>query len=309
MERDVDRDVERVRLATRRLVRELGMLTTTPRDADLDVTYAQGHVLLELENGPMTVMELASALALNKSSASRTLGQLVRRGWVVATEDPHDRRRRPAALTELGREKLAHVHQYGKSQVAGALEALDAEERELVARGLSLYADAIARARRRSETFVRAIRREDNRALAEIVERVSQEYGTCGEGGPTADGELRDMYGAYSRARASYLVVVSGGVPKGGAGFGPLAGAQPDVCELRKMYLLPELRGLGVGRLLLSRIFDGARAAGYRRVYIETTAAMAAANRLYQRAGCTAIDEPLGETGHYQCNVRYVKVL
>ena len=56
-------------------------------------------------------------------------------------------------------------------------------------------------------------------------------------------------------------------------------------CELRKMYLDASLRGRGMGRQLLDIALEHARAAGFRRMELETNHAMTAAIGLYQRSG------------------------
>ena len=61
--------------------------------------------------------------------------------------------------------------------------------------------------------------------------------------------------------------------------------------ELRKMYLLPELRGLGWGRRMLERGLDFARAAGASRVVLETASRLEAALRLYRAYGFVDRDE------------------
>ena len=69
------------------------------------------------------------------------------------------------------------------------------------------------------------------------------------------------------------------------------------------MYFLPGARGLGAGTALMQRCLEAARAAGFRRCYLETLGGMDAALRLYQRSGFARIDRPLGDTGHGGCNV------
>jgi len=83
---------------------------------------------------------------------------------------------------------------------------------------------------------------------------------------------------------------------------GPLADGDADLCELRKMYFRPDLRGSGAGSRLRALILESARAAGYRRCYLETLGNMQAARRLYLRHGFQPIDAPLGQTGHSGCN-------
>jgi GNAT superfamily N-acetyltransferase len=95
----------------------------------------------------------------------------------------------------------------------------------------------------------------------------------------------------------------------GCGGMGPLVGGPPGVCELRKMYFLPELRGAGMGSRLLGLILDAARAAGYDRCYLESLGNMTDARRLYLKHGFRPIDGPLGNTGHSGCNSWMVRDL
>ncbi len=73
------------------------------------------------------------------------------------------------------------------------------------------------------------------------------------------------------------------------------------------MYLLPELRGLGMGRRLLERCLQAAKDLGYRRCYLETLEHMTQAQALYEADGFVATDGPMGNTGHSACNRFYLK--
>jgi putative acetyltransferase len=95
----------------------------------------------------------------------------------------------------------------------------------------------------------------------------------------------------------------------GCGGIAPLRGGDPDTCELKKMYFLPEARGLGKGRELIALLEKEARDKGFRQVYLETIARMEAANRLYQKAGYLPLSGPMGNTGHSSCGLFYYKPL
>ena len=58
-----------------------------------------------------------------------------------------------------------------------------------------------------------------------------------------------------------------------------------ETCELRKMYFVPEIRGRGLGRLMLERAVGHARRLGYRSIILETTTVLEQAIRLYTRFG------------------------
>lgn len=110
------------------------------------------------------------------------------------------------------------------------------------------------------------------------------------------------MSRAYAADRSAYYVVTRDDVVLGGGGYAPLAGGDDAVCELRKMYFLPEARGLGVGRKLLLHILSEARKSGYSECYLETLEHMHQARALYASVGFEALCEPRGSTGHFGCD-------
>ena len=157
--------------------------------------------------------------------------------------------------------------------------------------------------------LIRPIRTEDDPAVARIIREVMPEFGASGDGFAIKDPEVDWMTRAYAEPRCAYFVVERDGVVMGGGGIAPLTGGSEDVCELRKMYFLPALRGLGAGAELMRRCLDAARAAGFRRCYLETLCGMDAAMRLYERSGFARIDGPMGDTGHGGCNTFYLRDL
>lgn len=160
-----------------------------------------------------------------------------------------------------------------------------------------------------NEARIRLIEERDNEQVAKLLRQVMAEFGVTGCNQPFADDELDTMYQAYPAPRAVFFVVEQDGRVTGCGGIGPLEGAGPDVCELRKMYFLPELRGSGAGKRLITAILRAARQAGYRQCYLETMAGMQAARGLYRRMGFREIQRPLGDTGHGGCNRWMIKSL
>jgi putative acetyltransferase len=157
--------------------------------------------------------------------------------------------------------------------------------------------------------LIRPIEARDDRPMADIIRTVMTSFGASGPGFAIHDPEVSAMSAAYARARASYFVVEHDGRVIGGGGIAPLDGGDADTCELRKMYFLPEARGLGLGRAMLERCLDAARAHGYRRCYLETLTGMDAAQALYAKMGFARIDGPCGTTGHHGCDRFYERAL
>ena len=141
--------------------------------------------------------------------------------------------------------------------------------------------------------------------MAAIIRKVMPEFGAVGPGFAINDPEVDFMSRAYSGPRAAYFVVLDGQQVVGGGGVGPLTGAADDVCELRKMYFLPQTRGTGTGTALLLHCLATARQLGFRRCYLETLTGMEAAQRLYEKVGFQKTCA-MGATGHHGCDRFYL---
>lgn len=161
---------------------------------------------------------------------------------------------------------------------------------------------------------IRPIEARDDAVVAAIIRSVMPEFGATGSGFAIGDPEVDWMQRAYSEPRSAYFVVEridahGNGAVEGGGGIAPLVGSGPGTCELRKMYFLPGLRGLGAGAALMARCLDAARGFGFEHCYLETLAGMDAAMRLYERSGFRRIDAAMGATGHGGCNTFYLRDL
>ena len=150
--------------------------------------------------------------------------------------------------------------------------------------------------------LIRPITVSDDAAMAAIIRHVMPEFGADGPGFAIHDAEVDRMCEAYVQPHSAYFVVERDGQVIGGGGVAPLQNGEADVCELRKMYFLPEARGIGAGSAMMQRCLDAARTFGFRRCYLETLTGMDAAQALYKRSGFTPLRAPMGGTGHFSCD-------
>lgn len=157
-----------------------------------------------------------------------------------------------------------------------------------------------------SDYLIRPIAPGDDAAMASVIRTVMPEFGADGSGFAISDPEVDWMSRAYSEPRCAYFVIERNGEVMGGGGVAPLTGGDPDVCELRKMYFLPEVRGMGAGAAMMTHCLAAARDIGFTRCYLETLRGMDAAMRLYERTGFHKIAGPMGATGHGGCNTFYL---
>ena len=153
----------------------------------------------------------------------------------------------------------------------------------------------------------RTIQPDDNPALAKIVRDTLAEFGANHPGTVYYDDTTDHLYELFQKPASIYFVAESMDRIVGGAGIYPSAGLAPDTTELVKMYLIPEVRGKGIGRLLISRCLEFAKEEGFSKVYIETMPELAQALKLYEKVGFRYLDGPLGNTGHFGCELWMIK--
>ncbi|WP_409309155.1 GNAT family N-acetyltransferase [Pectobacterium sp. B1J-3] len=157
---------------------------------------------------------------------------------------------------------------------------------------------------------VRPITVQDDAAIAYVIRCVSAEFGlTADKGYTVSDPNLDNLFTLYNQPNSAYWVVEHEGKVVGGGGIAPLIAGDDDVCELQKMYFLPVVRGKGLARQLALQALEFARQHGFRRCYLETTAHLTSAIRLYQSLGFEHIPHSMGNTGHTDCEVAMLKKL
>lgn len=150
---------------------------------------------------------------------------------------------------------------------------------------------------------IREIQPEDNAAMTVIIKTSLEEFGLNIPGTAYFDDSTNHLYESFRVAGSKYFVATAGGKILGGAGVYPSEGLPEDTVELVKMYLVPEYRGKGLGKMLMQRCMALAGELGYKNIYLESMPELAAAVSAYKKLGFELLDKPVGNTGHYSCTI------
>ena len=123
----------------------------------------------------------------------------------------------------------------------------------------------------------------DGPAVQNLIFSVLREYGLCPDPAAT-DADLADIEASYPGREGWFAVAMesASGEVVGTVALLPRAGG---TAELRKLYLRPGARGLGLGRALLDAAIAEAHRRGFERLVLETAEALKDALRLYERSG------------------------
>jgi len=156
---------------------------------------------------------------------------------------------------------------------------------------------------------IREIEPQDNPKIARAIRAILIEYGVPKVGTAYADKILDTLFEAYDIESAIYFVVEKNDKIYGGAGIKQLDNYNGNVCELQKMYFLPEARGIGLGNKMMDICLKKATSFGFEKCYLETLPYMEEARKLYRKVGFKDLDVPMGDTGHYSCNLWMLKDL
>jgi ribosomal protein S18 acetylase RimI-like enzyme len=141
-----------------------------------------------------------------------------------------------------------------------------------------------------------------------VVRRLFEEYaGSLGVdlGFQDFERELAELPGEYLPPAGRLLLALSEDEAAGCVALRPF---EPDVCEMKRLYVRPAHRGSGLGRRLAEAIVEAGRDAGYARMRLDTLPTMTAARDLYRSLGFAEIQayrpNPIHGTTYFELGLR-----
>jgi len=162
----------------------------------------------------------------------------------------------------------------------------------------------------KSNILIRKIQPKDNPLIAKIIRTALEEYDEAKPGtvytDPTTD-HLHETFSGVSKS--GYFIAEIDGEIIGGCGIYPTKNLPAGYVELVKIYLKNEYRGKGIGKLLMNKSIEYANEQGYTHLYLESFPSLKEAIVLYEKIGFQRIEKPLGDSGHFACDVWMVMEL
>ena len=155
----------------------------------------------------------------------------------------------------------------------------------------------------------RTIEKRDNKDLADLIRTVFREFKIERPGTVYFDPTTDDLFKLFETPGSKYWIAEENGVIIGGCGVYPTPGLPAECAELVKLYLYAKHRGRSIGWRLMEKTFESAKIFGYKQLYLESLPELGKAISLYERTGFRPIPGPMGNSGHFGCNIWMLKDL
>lgn len=269
--------IARVRRFNRAVTVEVGALDTSFLGRGRPLGAAR--VLNSIGRGIAEVARLRESLGLDSGLASRLLRGLEGEGLIETVAHPGDARRRVVRLTRAGQREFRAYEKLSDDQAAAILSHHPHAEALLAAM------DLVACALQRDRIVVEEADPGSEPALAclqayyaELAQRFASGFDVT---------RSRDPDGAdLVRPRGTFVLAWSDGLPVGCVG---LKGSGGDLAEVKRLWVAPAARGLGLAHRLMTAVEDTARELSIRVLRLDTNSALPEAIALYRKTGWTEI--------------------
>ncbi|MBI3769231.1 MAG: winged helix-turn-helix transcriptional regulator [Deltaproteobacteria bacterium] len=262
-------ELGRLRRFNRLLTQRIGLLDE--RYLGSPLPFAQARLLYEVAVlAPLATHHLRRLLAVDAAALSRGLVALQARRFVRREVDPSNARNRIVEVTAKGRQVLATLDRRADERVGAMTAGLAAGDRRRLLDALDqarrLLVGAVVRIERRA-----AHHPDAQAAQAAYLGEIARRFG-----------RPLDHWNQGPIAAAVSLVVADGRRPMG---CGALREIAPGVGEIKRMWLHPDARGLGLGARLLAALEAAARGLGHDEIRLDTNDRLREAIALYEGAG------------------------
>ncbi|QTL06037.1 MarR family transcriptional regulator [Aquabacter sp. L1I39] len=280
--------ISRIRRFNRVVTAQVGALDTSFLGRGRPLGAAR--VLNAIGQGQSDVLAIRTALGLDSGLMSRLLRALEEEGLIETTPHPEDARRRVARLTPAGQAEFEAYERLSNAQAEGFLSR-HARPDELL-RAMDLVATALGRAQITLEEMDPRSPPAVN-CLAHYYEELGRRFRTGFDVTLSCDPQAGDMM----RPRGVFLVAMSERLPVGCVG---LKGSGGEIAEIKRLWVAPSARGIGLAHRLMAGAEAVARELGITVLRLDTNSALPEAQNLYRSTGWQEIprfnDDPYPDT-------------
>jgi GNAT superfamily N-acetyltransferase len=274
-------DVQQIRAFNRTVTRRLGVLNE--RYLGRDRPLIESRLLFEIGSKGATVGELRTRLDLDSGYVSRLLRALERKGLTTTTRRPgSDGRLRFAQLTRLGTAELRRVNGLSDGLARSMITSLHIKQ----ARRLVAAMAEVERLLRASSVEVMPadpFSADAQRCLLQYFRELESRF----RGGYDRDADGATAVRDFVPPSGCLLIARLFGEP---VGCGAIRTLARGIGEIKRMWVSPEVRGLGVGRRLLQGLEQVARQRRMRAVRLDTNESLREAIQLYRASGYREIE-------------------
>ncbi|MGI9527710.1 MAG: GNAT family N-acetyltransferase [Weeksellaceae bacterium] len=155
---------------------------------------------------------------------------------------------------------------------------------------------------------IREIQPQDNVSAATMIRSVFDEFNAPKEGTVYTDASTDALFELFEKENKSkFWVIAEDHHIYGSCGIYPTQDLSQGTVELVKFYISAQARGQGYGKKLLDIAIQEAKNLGYKSIYLETITLFGKAMDMYTQRGFKFLEEPLGNSGHFACEIKMLK--
>jgi DNA-binding MarR family transcriptional regulator len=276
----MDSPLLQLRSFNRSFTRQIGVLDDSFLGRGRPLALAR--LIFEIGPAGRPVAELRDALELDAGYLSRMLHSLEEEGLVELVDDDADRRRRIAGLTDAGAMEWAQLDALSDQAAEVILTPLSESQRHQLADALATAQKLLTAATVRFED-IDVTHERARRAVASYFAELDARFPSGFAGDVYLDEDAVTMSppnGCFVVVRSETRTLGCGGVHR----------LEPGVGEIKRMWIEPSLRGVGLGRRLLQHLENRLVAVGIDVIRLDTNSVLTEALSLYHSAGYREID-------------------
>lgn len=285
-----EKQIDMLRHAARKLIRELGMLEIDPENSQK--TPGHWHALIEVAKDPgITISELGRLLLMSISTISRLVKSLAKQG-LLNLKEGRDKREKSLFLTDKGQEEIGKINAFSDSKIKGAFEFLTDEEINEIIGALAKYGEALEKSRAmRDEIKIvtlstsRTIRKQ----IVNMIAGIQKNEFAIPITKATNAGVLKaeeEYY--YNNSYNFWYAVNDEGEVVGSIGLKKI---NSQCGEIKKLFVIREYRGKGVAQKLMHTLLKAASKHQFTFLVLGTVDKLHAAHKFYTKFGFAQISQ------------------